>query len=28
VLFGTRFITPARNTRPSITPVFAFSAFL
>ena len=28
VLFGMRFITPARNTRPSVTPVFAFSAFL
>jgi len=28
VLFGTRFIIPGRNTRPSVTPVFAFSAFL
>ncbi len=28
VLFGTRFITPARNTRPSVTPIVALSAFL
>ena len=28
VLFGTRFILPGRNTRPSVTPVIAISAFL
>lgn len=28
VLFGARFIVPGRNTRPSVTPVIALSAFL
>jgi len=28
VLFGARFIMPARNTRPSVTPIVALSAFL
>ena len=28
VLFGTRYIPPARNTRPSVTPIVALSAFL
>jgi hypothetical protein len=28
VLLGTRFIVPGRNTRPSVTPVVAISAFL
>jgi len=28
VLFGTRFIVPGRNTRSSVTPVIAISAFL
>lgn len=28
VLFGTRFIVPGRNTRSSVTPVIALSAFL
>jgi hypothetical protein len=28
VLFGTRYIAPARNTHPSVTPIVALSAFL
>ncbi len=28
VLFGARYISPARNTRPSVTPIVALSAFL